>query len=464
MQLKTITGASIHAALSEARRLLGDDVVLLESVPPSGSEPARITVMVDAAAPQEAAAPAQTTGETVEEPSPYAPPGYGYGAARKPGREAVSTEESARLLEQFSTAGDGAVETIPTSAFLHDGSHRAEDASSFRPPTPTGKPGRGRLFPDISDAGEPMQPSSPLPVHAATARLEELLDAQLTRLHERLDAMERRLDGAVIGASQRWVAHPLFAALLSQGLRPDTIVSLFDSLVEKGYAPDSDLEKLKWALAHEVRGRMAVPASKQSLGTQVIVGPSGSGKTSLVLKLATHDSFYARRQTTVIVIAPEEDEVTAYQSPLDVYRRFGVPVQRVQTTEEMEQALARLASFDQVLIDTPSMPVHAGRARKMLQRIRRMVDGLMPLEVVFALNTTRALEGVDADFVRRLPLRPATVALTHLDETPAWGRIAEWLMRLKLPVRFASLGPEIPDDLAAFSPSWFVEKMMELSE
>ena len=97
------------------------------------------------------------------------------------------------------------------------------------------------------------------------------------------------------------------------------------------------------------------------------------------------------------------------------------------------------------------------------ERIRRLVDGLMPLEVLFVLNTTRALEGFDVDFVRRLPLRPATVALTHLDETLGWGRIAEWLMRLKLPVRFASVGPGIPGDLAAFSPSWFVEKMMELA-
>ncbi len=459
MQIKTITGASIHAALAEARRLLGDDVVLLESVPSSGSEPARITIMVDAAASQEASPPAPAPRRAVEESASYAPPGYGYGAAKRQGGRDRSPEESARSIESFSPTGDGAVQALPASTILHDGPHRTDDPSSFRPPPPTGKPGRGRLFPD---SGEAMRPSAPLPVHAATSRLEQMLEAQLTRLHERLEAMERRLDGAVVGASQRWVAHPLFAALLGQGLRPGTIISLFDSLVEKGYAPDEEEEKLKWALAHEVRGRMAVPASKQSTGTQVVIGPSGVGKTSLVLKLATHPNFYARHHTTVIVIAPEEAEATSYQNPVEVYRRFGVPVQSVQTQDEMEQALTRLVSFDQVLIDTPSMPVHAGRARKMLQRIRRLVDGLMPLEVVFVLNTTRVLEGFDVDFVRRLPLRPTTVALTHLDETPGWGRIAEWLMHLKLPVRLASMGPGIPDDLSAFSPTWFVEKMMEL--
>ncbi len=51
MKVKTLTGPSIHAALVEARRLLGDDVVLLESIPAEGDSPARITVMVDVPAP-----------------------------------------------------------------------------------------------------------------------------------------------------------------------------------------------------------------------------------------------------------------------------------------------------------------------------------------------------------------------------------------------------------------------------
>ncbi|MFQ5572569.1 MAG: flagellar biosynthesis protein FlhF, partial [Rhodothermales bacterium] len=117
---------------------------------------------------------------------------------------------------------------------------------------------------------------------------------------------------------------------------------------------------------------------------------------------------------------------------------------------------------DQVLIDTPPIPAHEGRARKMLQRVQRLIDGLMPVEVQFVLNATRALESFDATFMKRIPLRPSAVVLTHLDETPRWGRIAEWLIRLQLPVRFVSTGPTVPESLVAFSPTWFVEKMMDL--
>ena len=454
MNIKTITGSSIHGALAEARRLFGDEVVLLESVPPSASEPARITVVIDGPS-QEAAAPAPAGRRTAEEPTPVVPAGYGYGAVRRTDGGRLPAEESTEAVASFS---QGSSRLVP--ARLPDSGPRGGEAVFDSERDARKKAGRGRLFPT---AEEGLQPAAQIPAYAATTRLEQLLEAQLALLHKRLDDLERRLDGAIVGASHRWVAHPLFALLLGQGLRPGTVTSLFDALVEKGYDPEANVEELKWALAQEVRGRMAVPASRQTVGTQVFIGPSGTGKTTLVVKLATHPNFFARHKPTVVVILPDEDEAIPYQNPVELYRCYGIPVQSVQTEAEMQHALERLASFDQVLIDTPPMPVDEGQARRMLQRIGRMVNGLMPLEVQFVLSATRTLEGIDAGYMTRLPLRPDAVALTHLDEVAGWGRIAEWLIRLKLPVRFASMGPKAPDDLTAFSPTWFVEQMMALS-
>ena len=54
MNIKTLTGSSIHSALIEARRIFGDDVVLLESIPAEGESLARITVMIDTPVPSQA--------------------------------------------------------------------------------------------------------------------------------------------------------------------------------------------------------------------------------------------------------------------------------------------------------------------------------------------------------------------------------------------------------------------------
>ncbi|MFQ5571041.1 MAG: flagellar biosynthesis protein FlhF, partial [Rhodothermales bacterium] len=346
MKVKTITGSSIHAALAEARRLLGDNVVLLESTPPTDSEPARITVLADAATLREAAVPAQVARRAIEETAPLVQAGYGYGAIQRSQRGLQSQEENARLNESFSPAGDDRYQTPP--------------AASSRVSPAARRPGRARLFPE---AAEEIRPANPPGAPSSTVRLEKLFEAQLMLIHERLEDMERRLAGAVIGASQRWVTHPLFAALLAQGFQPATVASLFDSLVEKGFQVDEDEEKLKWSLANEVRHRLTMPAARQTNGTQVFIGPSGAGKTTLLLKLATHPDFFARRNPTIIAIRPEDTTAMPFQDPVELYRRFGLPVQSVQTEEEMHQALTRLASFDQVLIDTPPIPAHEGRAR-----------------------------------------------------------------------------------------------------
>lgn len=462
MKVKTITGSSIHAALVEARRLLGDDVVLLESIAGTDTEPARITVMAETSTSK----PEKALVAASESPAP-ALTGYGYGAVSRANNGVQAKEESARASESFSTKLADLGQALEAQRLIAERKRaqktvnpvQAEPEGIQPQPKPTRSPGRGRLFPEVPGSIPPANPE-PTP-NPSTERLEKLFEAQLKMLHDRLDQMERRFSASLIGSSQMWVTHPLFSGLLDRGMHPATVTKLFESLAEKGYDIQTDPAKLQWVLAHELREQISVPVSRQTVGTQVFIGPSGAGKTSLILKLATHPNFFARRNTTIITILPEEDGSFPYQNPVDLYRSYGVPVQSVRSEEEMAEAISRLNNFDQVLIDTPSLPLHEGRARRMLQRIRRLVDPLVPFEVQFVLNTTRALDGFQPEYLKRLPLAPNAVALTHLDETPGWGRIAEWLIKLKQPVQFISVG-QTTEDLASFSPSWFVEKMMEL--
>ena len=86
-----------------------------------------------------------------------------------------------------------------------------------------GVPGRGSLFPTQAATlqGAALQTTQAPSIET----LENLLQAQLRLLHDRLDQMERRFDGAIIGAAQRWTVNPLFGAMLDQGMRPGTVTS-----------------------------------------------------------------------------------------------------------------------------------------------------------------------------------------------------------------------------------------------
>lgn len=460
MKVKTITAPTIHAALMEARRHLGDEVVLLESIPPSGDELARITVMADARAHTKTAA-ASVGSPTQKSSGATAVQTRGFGYQRAPVTAAVAVEENAFRHEQVAVGGGTSYPTNLGGRTLEDLLADRETAGvEARHRRGAGGPAaRGQLFP----TGKDLVRESNLPVSAApVADLERVLEAQLALLHDRLDRLERRFSGAIIGAAQAWTTHPLFGSMLRHGFRPSTVTRLFDVLASKGFHPETDAETLKWALAQEIRRSIDLTVIPQSHGAHVFVGPSGAGKTSLLLKLAKHSGFFGRKAAAVIVIEPEEEPSEFHISPVDVFRRHGLPVQAVRSVEEMEAAVTRVQHFDHILIDSPALSSEEERSRKQLRHIKRLVDPIMPLRVQFVVNATRAIEDFDPESLRRLALRPEAVALTHLDEAQGWGRIGEWLMSVKMPVQFISTSAIVPDGVSSFSPGWFVEEMMKL--
>ncbi|MFK7846905.1 MAG: flagellar biosynthesis protein FlhF [Rhodothermales bacterium] len=454
MKVKTLTGPSIHAALIEARRLLGDDVVLLESIPAEGDSPARITVMVDvpAPAPRTKQAPVHAG---MAESSTMQSAGYGYARGAQSGvgtldhmvanAAAGSARNPANYSTQhanFSSGNQGVAGPGNRSSLMQPYSHGL---------APVAKKERNAIYAPEASA---------LPVKAD--QIQELLESQLQLIHNRLDRLDRKFEGAIIGSGIRWASHELYSKLLRQGMRPSTVTRFFEQLISKGFEPDHDPQKIRWALAQVIRNSLKMATPKRYSGTVMFIGPSGAGKTSLLLKSATHPSFFGRYKSTVISILPENSSDLPYQNPAELYARHGISVQTVQGIEEMNEALDRAVNYDQVLIDTPPMPVHEAGARKMLLYLKRLVEPLMPVQIHLVLNATRALEEFDSSYLQRLPLRTDAIAFTHLDETRSLGRIAEWIMQTKLPVQFASSSPKVPDGVGAFTPSWFVEEMMRI--
>ncbi|MEM8486310.1 MAG: flagellar biosynthesis protein FlhF [Bacteroidota bacterium] len=442
MKVKTLTGPSIHAALIEARRLLGDDVVLLESIPAEGDAPARITVMVDVPAPAQRQ---QETPAYAEAGQAAQPQGYGYARAAQGGvmtapRTANYSTQHANFSGNntaFGRKGDGRRNTALQSYSHGLTTAPRKDRNALYAPEGSNLPAKADQFQDV-------------------------LESQLQLIHNRLDQLDRKFEGAIIGSGIRWASHELYAKLLRQGMRPATVTRFFEQLVEKGFEPNHNPQKIRWALAQVIRNGLKMATPKRYSGTVMFIGPSGAGKTSLLLKAATHPSFFGRHKATVISILPEEGSDLPYQNPAELYSRYGISVQTVRDIEQMNEALDRAESFDQVLIDTPPMPVHEAGARKMLLHLKRLVEPLMPIQIHMVLNATRALDEFDTSYLQRLPLRTDAIAFTHLDETRCLGRIAEWIMETKLPVQFASSSPKVPEGVGAFTPSWFVEEMMRI--
>ena len=449
MDVKTFTDSSIQAALEKARHKLGDQVVLVESEPPTDEAPAQVTVMVD-----ESAQPAATQGEPswghVPKPSeaPASAPSTSprsTSPAPNPGGE----DDGAALgHEEDEAAGPpGAGRASRFQSELEAQSRPGANASGQGP-------GRGRVFPASDAEGDGA---------ATTGDHEAWVESRLAELRARGGDGHDRTARPAGAETDEWAAHPLYGRLLEDGLRPKTATALFGDLTERGVDPrESPRDELHWALAQVVCRRIQTDPLTDDTGVIALVGPSGAGKTSLALKLAVHDRMLARQDTAVLHLCPEAGRNASYQNPTALYRRFGLPVRSVRTKADMAKALRCVGDFEQVLIDTPPLPMPLSEARPVLRRYRRLLRPLPRPAVHFVVDATRALGGIDEATFARLPLRPTAAAVTHLDEVHDWGQVAEWLIHVDLPVQIISEGPEVPDGARAFSLRWFVEDVMDL--
>ncbi|MEF8816028.1 MAG: flagellar biosynthesis protein FlhF [Salinibacter sp.] len=444
MDVKTFTDSSIQAALEKARHTLGDQVVLVESEPAADGAPARVAVMVDEAAEQPTPEREQSWGHV---PKPSKAPASSPNTGPSPDRADDSRNPSFGYDE-----GDGHESTESKTASRFQSELEAQSKSGAR--ASQQGPGRGRVFPSSgSEAAEA----------SAAGDHEAWVESRLEELRTRSEGGRDRTARRGGGEAEAWRAHPLYGRLLKEGLRPKTANALFGDLVDRGVDPDeSPRDELHWALAQVVCRRIQTDPPTDDTGVLALVGPSGAGKTSLALKLAVHDRMLAAQDTAVIHLLPEEGRNASYQNPTALYRRFGLPVRSVRTEEDMAKALRSIDGFEQVIIDTPPLPMPLSDARPVLRRFRRLLRPLPSPAVHFVVDATRALGGADEATFARLPLRPTAAAVTHLDEVHDWGQVAEWMIHVDLPVQIVSEGPEVPDGARAFSLRWFVEDIMDL--
>lgn len=441
MDMKTLTGSSIQAALAKAREQLGEHVVLIESTPATDDRPAQITVMVDGPVSETA------TGVPSRKRVPK-PPAEVPSSSSGPGRQARTSSSDSHTETRTQTTA----QTSTTAEQLQKQFGADSQGDSGGPMSRQQGTGRGRLFP-VSGKKERAD-------GRRSNRRETFVEARRRQLKDR-----RGSSGLVRGdgSAERWAAHPLFGRFLDEGMRPETIAQLFDDLAERDVdLENNDLEDLRWAFSQVLCRRIEVASEDRGKGAFAVIGPGGVGKTSLILKLATNDGLLNGEAPAVIHVLPEDDRDLAYQNPTELYQRFGIPVQGVRSRDELTQALGRVKHLGQVIIDTPSLPLPLEEARPVLRRYEYLLQPLLPMDVCFVMNAMHAVDAFDPESLQQLPITPSTAALTHLDETVNWGRVAEWLLELDLPAQFVSDGPGVPDGARAFSLKWFVEDVMDL--
>jgi flagellar biosynthesis protein FlhF len=236
--------------------------------------------------------------------------------------------------------------------------------------------------------------------------------------------------------------HGLVAAGLSPELAADVVRETVSHLLPFG-SPRGLKRLVRLALARRIRVH-----GPRAHGAAVIafVGAGGSGKTLAAARLAA--AYAARSDLDAVVVALRPGDGGARLRAL--LETADVPVEVVETAADGGDRVAGAGSNALVVVDAPAVsPGDAAAVEALASELRRMEVS----EVHVCTPATMSAAAAAALLAAYAPLRPAAIAMTHVDETPQVGAVVELAVAGGPPLSFVGRGSDPASGLELADPA-----------
>lgn len=173
-----------------------------------------------------------------------------------------------------------------------------------------------------------------------------------------------------------------------------------------------------------------------------LIGPTGVGKTTTIAKLAARSAIKDKARVAMITI--DTYRIAAVEQ-LKVYAKIiGVPVEVVQTPEELTKALKKHKAMDRVFIDT------IGQSQKDMEQMQELKgffnhrDDVRVNLVLSATTKNKDMLSIIENF-GQVPFD--AVIFSKIDESGDYGTLYNGLLWTKRPLAWLTTGQNVPDDI-----------------
>lgn len=189
--------------------------------------------------------------------------------------------------------------------------------------------------------------------------------------------------------------------------------------------------------------------------TIALVGPTGVGKTTTIAKLAATLKLKQKKKVAMLTI--DTYRIAAVDQLQTYAEIIKVPLHVVPSPEDVDDALARCADCDVVLIDT------AGRSQRdggKLEQLQRFLGAAKPHEVHLVLSSTCSQRVLMEAVERFQPLGVDRVIFTKLDEAVNFGVLLNVVRQIDKQLSYVTTGQEVPHQIEPGSSARLAELIL----
>ncbi|MGL5868046.1 flagellar biosynthesis protein FlhF [Clostridium chrysemydis] len=231
--------------------------------------------------------------------------------------------------------------------------------------------------------------------------------------------------------------------------KEDVILEIIEELdIDKEFIPKI-LEKLEGIKEEDrIKKLKEIILSEIDLSTEdikgniVLVGPTGVGKTTTIAKLAGKLSLKENKKVGLITV--DTYRIGAVEQLKTYAEIMNIPFKVVINTKDMEEAIEEMKDLDVVLIDS------TGRSSKNVMQIselRALIDKTNADNINLVISATTKNKDIKAIVDGYNTLSYDKIIVTKLDETSSYGSIYNISKRANKPIRFLTIGQNVPDDI-----------------
>ena len=205
------------------------------------------------------------------------------------------------------------------------------------------------------------------------------------------------------------------------------------------------------------KAELITPA-KNTPKVAFFVGPTGVGKTTTIAKIAS--KFCIMEKKKVALLTTDTYRIAAAEQLRTYANILEIPLRIVYSPEELKAALAELAPYDYVLIDTAG---HSHRNNDLKEAVGSYIQAAKEgaeTEVFLVLSASTKSKDLLNITDSYADMAEYKLIFTKLDETDHQGNLLNIRLHTGAAMSYVTNGQNVPNDIGEFNPQRTVKLLL----